>query len=142
MNGAVHDVEDTDNIGEGLCRVVHDDVVDGRLLSRGCMCLGLEHKRGKSLSKVGPGDDCSFESCGVMRRVVERVALLAVYIVARCSTSGSLEARCECASWMCARTGGAWFDKCWSFVGVCWCGECGSKSVCFENGGCKSGSWW
>ena len=27
----VHDIEDTDNIGEGLCWVVHDDVVDGCL---------------------------------------------------------------------------------------------------------------
>ena len=118
MNGAVHDVEDTDNIGEGLCRVVHDDVVDGCLLSRGCMCLGLEHKRGKSLSKVGPGDDCSFESCGVMRRVVERVALLAVDIVALCSTSGSMEACCECASWMCVRTGGGGVVR--QVLELCW----------------------
>ena len=86
----MHDVEDTDNIGEWLCWVVHDDVVDCCLLSRCCMCLGLEHERGKSLSKVGPGGDCPFESCGVMRRVVERVTLLAVDIVALCGTSGSM----------------------------------------------------
>ena len=86
----MHDVEDTDNLGEWLCWVVHDDVVDGCLLSRCCVCLGLEHERGKSLSKVGPGGDCSFESCGVMRRVVERVTLLAVDIIALCGTSGSM----------------------------------------------------
>ena len=90
LRGAVHDVENTDNIYEGLCWVVHDDVVDGCLLSRCCVCLGMEHKRGKSLLKVGPGGDCSFESCRVMRRLVERVTLLAVDIVALCGTSGSM----------------------------------------------------
>ena len=74
--------------------MVHDDVVDGCMLRCWCVCLGLEHKRGKSLSKVGSGGDCSFESCGVMRRVVERVTLLAVDIVALCSASGALEACC------------------------------------------------
>ena len=43
---------------------------------------------------------------------------------------------------MCARNGGAWFDNCWRGGGGCWFGESGSKSVCFEHSGCKSGSWW
>ena len=34
---AVHDVEDTDNIGEGLCWVLHDDVIDGSLVSYCCV---------------------------------------------------------------------------------------------------------
>ena len=87
-------MEDADDLGERLCWVLHDDVVEGCLLSRCGVCLGLEHKRGESLSKVWPSGDCSFESCGVMRRVVERVTLLAVDIVALCSASGALEACC------------------------------------------------
>ena len=142
MSGAVHDVEDSYNLGEWLCWVVHDYVIDCCLLSRCCVCLGLEHERGKRLSKVGSGGDCSFKSCGMMCRVVERVTLLAVDIVALCSASGSMEACGECASWMCAFTGGSWFDKCRRVVGGCWFGECGSKSVCFKNSGCKRGSWW
>ena len=135
-------MEDTNNISEWLCWMLHDDVVDDCLLRCWCVCLWLEHKRGKSLSKVGPGGDCSFESCSVMCRVVERVTLLAVDIVSLCSASGSMEACGECASWMCAFTGGSWFDKCRRVVGGCWFGECGSKSVCFKNSGCKRGAWW
>ena len=94
LRRAVHDMEDTDNFGEGLYWVLHDDVVEGFLLSRCGVCLGLEHERYESLSKVWPDGDCSFESCCVTRRVVERVTLLAVDRVALCSTSGSLEACC------------------------------------------------
>ena len=107
LRRAVHDMEDTDDICEGLCGVLHDDVVDGCLGSRCCVCLGLAHTFGKSLAKVGSGGDCAFESCGVMCRVVESVTLLAVDVVALCSASGSMEACGECASWMCARTGGS-----------------------------------
>ena len=113
-------MEDTNNIDEWLCWMVHDDVVDGCLWSRCGVCLGLEHKRGESLSKVWHGGDCSFESCGVMRRVVERVTLLAVDIVALCSASGSMEACGECASWMGALTGGGVVrrvsESCWGML--------------------------
>ena len=50
LRRAVHDMEDPDNIGEGLCWVLHDEVVDGCLGSFCCVCLGLEHKLGKSLA--------------------------------------------------------------------------------------------
>ena len=70
--------------------MLHDIVVDGSLADRCCVGPRLEHKLGKGLAEVGPGGNGSFESCGVVCRVVESVTLLAVDVVSLCCTSGSV----------------------------------------------------
>ena len=101
LRRAVHDMKDTDNFCEGLCWVLHHYVVDGCLADRCCVGPGLEHKLGKGLAEVGPDGDGSFESCGVVRRVVESVTLLAVNMslscavpASRCSRSTSVHRVC------------------------------------------------
>ena len=69
--------------------MLHDDVVDGCLSDRCCVGPWLEHKLGKNLSEVRSSGDGSFESCDMVRRVIEDVTLLAVYIVALCCANSS-----------------------------------------------------
>ena len=46
------------------------------------------HKFCQGLAQVGAGGNGPFEACGVVCRVVKRVTLLAVYVVALCYASG------------------------------------------------------
>ena len=88
--GAVHDMNDADDAGEGLCWVVHDDVGNGSLMYMLFDRAWLKHKRGKRMTLVGPGGNGTFESGGMMCYLVEGMALLEVDVLALRSASGSV----------------------------------------------------
>ena len=90
LRRAMHDMKNMDNFCEELYWLLHDYVVDCFLADRCCVGPGFEHKLGRDLAKVGLGGDGSFESCGVVYRVVENVTLLVVDVVVLCCASGSV----------------------------------------------------
>ena len=77
-------MKDADYVRKGLCRVLHDDVVNDRLLDILCIGAWMIHKLCQGLAQVGSGGIDPFEACGVVCRVVERVILLVVDVVALC----------------------------------------------------------
>ena len=90
LREAVHDMNDADNAGEELCRVVHDDVGNGSLMYMLFDRAWLKHKRGKKMTLVGPGSNGTFESSGMMCYLVEGMALLEVDVLDLRSASGSV----------------------------------------------------
>ena len=54
---------DADYFREGLCWVLYDDVVNGRLLDMLCIGAWVIHNFCQGLAQVGSGCDGSFEAC-------------------------------------------------------------------------------
>ena len=100
LRGAVYDMKDTDNFGEVLCWVLHDNIVNDSLRYMLYFRAWLKHKRGKGTAYVGPSGNDLFESGGMMCYVIECVTLLAVYVFALSRSSGSVQSSSECIVWM------------------------------------------
>ena len=82
-------MKDADYVCERLCWMLHDDVVNGRLLEILCIGSWVIHKFCQGLAQVGSGGNSPFEACGMVCRVVESVTLLAVDVVTLCCASGT-----------------------------------------------------